>query len=395
MKKKHLAALLMMGVALPAMSAERPPNYIGLLGNYVFPDSVRNDDDGPGATLLLGLSLTPELSAEVSLFGHRLEQEVSKQNENFYGGGIDLRYLFGSQQLGGFLIGGVGAVREDFVGDSENSPYANLGAGLLVGITRSLQFRGEVRQFATFNKASYPGENTQYDTRLGVGFQYAFAGAPVFVDGDSDGDGVADSIDQCPGTPPGTLVDAVGCPIAVPVPDSDSDGVPDDVDQCPNTPLGTAVDAVGCPLDEDGDGVPNALDQCPGTPPGFQVDARGCVVEKQTVAVLRNVSFEFDSAKLTEESRRILDRVATGLRGQPSMTVEIAGHTDSLGTEAYNQKLSLARATSVRDFLVGVGSISGSRLQVQGYGESSPVATNETDAGRAENRRVEFRVLTR
>ena len=120
----------------------------------------------------------------------------------------------------------------------------------------------------------------------------------------------------------------------------------------------------------------------------------GCVRERQTVTVLRSVSFEFDSAKLTEEARRTLDRVAAGLKGQPSMRVEIAGHTDALGTEAYNLRLSRERATSVRDFLVDLG-VAASRLDVKGYGESKPVADNETDAGRARNRRVNFSVLTR
>ena len=151
---------------------------------------------------------------------------------------------------------------------------------------------------------------------------------------------------------------------------------------------------MGCPADEDGDGVFNANDECPRTPPGFEVDARGCVRERQTVTVLRSVSFEFDSAKLTEEARRTLDRVAAGLKGQPSMRVEIAGHTDALGTEAYNLRLSRERATSVRNFLIDLG-VAASPLDVKGYGESKPVADNETDAGRARNRRVDFSVLTR
>jgi hypothetical protein len=90
---------------------------------------------------------------------------------------------------------------------------------------------------------------------------------------DSDGDGVPDGSDNCPGTPPGTPVDANGCPLPS---DSDGDGVPDGSDLCPGTPLGTAVDANGCPLDSDGDGVPDVNDNCPGTAPGTPVDASGC-----------------------------------------------------------------------------------------------------------------------
>ncbi len=92
-------------------------------------------------------------------------------------------------------------------------------------------------------------------------------GCPI----DSDGDGVADGIDQCPDTPAGAKVDAVGCPI-----DSDGDGVPDGIDRCPDTPRGATVDALGCPSDSDGDGVLDGLDKCPNTPPGTPVGANGC-----------------------------------------------------------------------------------------------------------------------
>jgi CxxC motif-containing protein (DUF1111 family) len=96
---------------------------------------------------------------------------------------------------------------------------------------------------------------------------------------DSDGDGVADSVDQCANTPTGTSVDSVGCPIVV-VLDADNDGVLDAVDQCPNTPAGTSVDSVGCPivLDADNDGVIDSADQCPNTPAGTSVDSVGCPI---------------------------------------------------------------------------------------------------------------------
>lgn len=394
---KHVAGVALMALALSAAASEAPPNYVGLLGNYVLSDGVRNSDDGAGATLLFGTYLTENLSAEFSVFGHEFSREFLPGGDDaFVGGGLDLRYRFGSDRLGGFIIGGLGAVHEDYVEESESSPYANLGIGMLVGITPSLEMRAEARTYATFNKVSFADENEQVDTRLGLGFQYSFARAPAPVL-DSDGDGVPDTADLCPGTPLGMPVDDRGCPLPPPVAapgDSDRDGVTDDIDQCPATPPGVVVDANGCPADEDGDGVLNAADACPRTPPGFQVDATGCVVERQTVTVLQSVSFEFDSARLTADARRILDRVGAGLRGQPGMQVEIAGHTDALGTESYNQKLSLARATAVRDFLLNLG-IGGSRLLVQGYGESRPVADNDTDAGRAQNRRVEFTVLSR
>src|SRR5256886_6746662 len=103
------------------------------------------------------------------------------------------------------------------------------------------------------------------------------AGAHVDATGcptDADADGVPDGLDQCPNTLAGLKVDAKGCPI-----DSDADGVPDGVDQCPDTPAGVAVDAKGCPMDADGDGVPDGLDKCPNTPAGATVDASGCPLD--------------------------------------------------------------------------------------------------------------------
>ena len=97
---------------------------------------------------------------------------------------------------------------------------------------------------------------------------------------DSDGDGVDDTNDQCPGTPAGATVDAQGCPS-----DTDGDGVYDGIDQCAATPAGATVDAQGCPSDSDGDGVLDGIDQCPGTPAGATVDAQGCEIQQSLYGV--------------------------------------------------------------------------------------------------------------
>ncbi|WP_069383649.1 OmpA family protein [Halomonas caseinilytica] len=170
-----------------------------------------------------------------------------------------------------------------------------------------------------------------------------------------------------------------------PVGDSDGDGVPDDKDQCPGTPAGVAVDAVGCPLDSDGDGVPDYQDQCPGTPAGAEVNALGCVED----LVLQDVNFEFDSARLTAGAESVLTDVAAKLRSNENVRVRIEGHTDSVGPADYNKDLSQRRADSVASFLASQG-ISANRMTTIGYGEEQPVASNDTQAGRAENRRVEL-----
>lgn len=212
---------------------------------------------------------------------------------------------------------------------------------------------------------------------------------------DSDGDGVFDGIDRCPDTPRGATVDASGCPR-----DSDGDGVFDGIDRCPDTPRGAKVDANGCPLDSDGDGVFDGIDRCPDTPRGTEVDATGCprpeparaaplFPDERRSLVLEGVNFAYDKAELTTESHAVLDQVAASLRDWPEVRVEIGGHTDSRGSDAYNQRLSQARAEAVRAYLQSKG-VADSRMNARGYGEGKPIASNETEAGRAQNRRVEL-----
>jgi len=207
---------------------------------------------------------------------------------------------------------------------------------------------------------------------------------------DADGDGVCDGVDKCPNTPKGVKVDATGCP-----PDADGDGVPDYLDKCPNTPKGCKVDKDGCPIDSDGDGVPDCQDKCPDTPKGVKVDNFGCPIseyipEPEKPVVLTGVHFEFNKSILTPDSKTILDKVAASLKERPDVKVEIAGHTDSKGSDAYNLKLSDRRAAAVREYLISKG-VMAENLTSKGYGESQPIADNKTDEGRAKNRRVELR----
>jgi OOP family OmpA-OmpF porin len=167
--------------------------------------------------------------------------------------------------------------------------------------------------------------------------------------------------------------------------DSDGDGVTDDKDRCPGTSAGAAVDATGCELDSDGDGVVDRLDKCPNTPKGVKVDANGC-----GLTLTLEVQFDNNSATLRPESEQYLDQVAAKLTELSTVTGVIEGHTDSNGSAEYNQDLSERRARSVREYLVSKG-VAGSRLTAQGFGESQPVADNTTAEGRAQNRRVVLR----
>lgn len=211
-------------------------------------------------------------------------------------------------------------------------------------------------------------------------------GVAVDINGcplDSDGDGVFDNNDRCPETPAGVSVDNAGCPI-----DSDGDGVPDYMDLCPDTPAGATVDAKGCPLDTDGDGVYDFLDKCPDTPGGIRVDEKGCPVPiKEKVSIELNVEFEVNSPVVKNIYHDDIEKVANFMKAYPETTAEIEGHTDSRGTEAYNLKLSQKRAENVMKYLIDYG-IDPGRLKAVGYGESMPIADNATKEGRQKNRRV-------
>ena len=142
------------------------------------------------------------------------------------------------------------------------------------------------------------------------------------------------------------------------------------------------------PEDADGDGVIDPHDKCPGSPPGVKVNAEGCPQVGATLMSLQGVNFDTDSAKLKAESTTMLDQ-AVEVLNQQAVAVRIEGHTDSRGSDAYNQSLSDKRAKSVMDYLVSKG-VDAARLTSAGYGESKLVVANDSAANMAKNRRVEL-----
>jgi outer membrane protein OmpA-like peptidoglycan-associated protein len=198
---------------------------------------------------------------------------------------------------------------------------------------------------------------------------------------DADGDGVADKDDECPDQP-GTRA-TKGCP------DRDGDGIADKDDECPDEP-GTRANK-GCP-DRDGDGVPDKDDRCPDT--AGPASNNGCPeIEKKDKSILdlavKNVQFETGLAVLLAESFDILDKVAGLMLKYPDYKIRISGHTDSIGEEPFNQRLSEARARTCADYLIARGTPT-ERITHQGFGESRPIADNRYQPGRDKNRRVEF-----
>ncbi len=246
-------------------------------------------------------------------------------------------------------------------------------------------------------------------------------GCPI----DTDGDGVPDYLDECPGTPAEAYgkVDAKGCPI-----DTDGDGVPDYLDECPGTPAEAygKVDEKGCPIDTDGDGVPDYIDECPGTPEAARghVDAKGCVLDSDNDGVpdyidecptvpglkenkgcpevkrevrnllkkaMQGIEFETGKANIKKKSYPLLNQIANIFIENKDYIVEVQGHTDNTGKYELNKELSEKRANAVRDYLIAQG-VDFQRMTAVGYGPDVPIADNKTKAGRAKNRRVEFKI---
>lgn len=217
---------------------------------------------------------------------------------------------------------------------------------------------------------------------------------------DSDGDRVFDGLDTCAGTPVGAAVDLKGCPK-----DSDGDGIFDGLDKCQGTPAGAVVDARGCPKDSDKDGVFDGIDQCPDTAVNLQVDVKGCPIAVTTTEIqlldtgsitTSQIVFLSGSTELDSKSTAILNEIGETLSNWPTLRMEIGGHTDSTGSAEGNQRLSEKRAAAVLAYLgKNFPKISTGNYEVKGYGEANPIAGNETAEDRAKNRRVEFKVLNK
>ena len=174
--------------------------------------------------------------------------------------------------------------------------------------------------------------------------------------------------------------------------DSDGDGVSNKFDECPKTPEGAEVDSVGCPYDDDMDGVINEMDKCPKIP--GSPDNNGCPeIDEASINTIKEsakgIFFETGSDVIKSESFANLDKVAEIAAKYPNAKLTIEGHTDSQGDDDDNMGLSQRRADAVMKYLELKGVEKG-RMTATGYGETKPLADNDTDEGRAMNRRVDI-----
>ncbi|HXG27496.1 MAG TPA: OmpA family protein [Nevskiales bacterium] len=349
MYAKSACVITLFGLLTLPARADYPDRYVGTGILYIDADSDASArgvdvDDGGGLQLILGQTLGSASGLEFNVFLNDLSVARGHRNNFYQGGlGIDFLWYFQGRKDGftPFALAGLGAVRNDPPSpvDDDSNAFVNLGLGFMSKPFGSsgIRVRGDLR----YVKDNF--EDQPDDLRVGL--------AMVF--------------------PYGQTKEVVRTEVR------EVEVVREVVREKPQA-------------DSDGDGVVDGVDRCPNTLRGAQVDQYGCAIKQ--VVTLEGVHFEYNSARLTPDSMTILDKVAETLQGQPSMEVEIAGHCSSEGSDAYNQRLSERRADSVRNYLVDRG-VAASRLRAVGYGESRPVASNETESGRSKNRRVEFHIL--
>ncbi|MBA3548352.1 MAG: OmpA family protein [Nannocystis sp.] len=300
-------------------------------------------------------------------------------------------------------------------------PALHFGGGVKFYINRLLALRVDVRDNVTAQYKVDAGRTHHVEVLLGLSLLLNRKKPTPKLDVDTDGDGFLDRVDSCVQVK-GVAPD--GCPLATAEePDTDGDGFKDSVDACVNEP-GIAPD--GCP-DTDGDGFKDNVDKCPqvagvapdGCPPpdtdgdgiidandkciqepeskNNYKDADGCPDEvPKAVArfsgVIKGIYFDVDKDSIKKTSKKTLDEAIVVLKENDDVRLEISGHTDNTGDRDHNVDLSTRRAEAVKKYLVDAG-IDASRLTARGAGPDEPVADNKTKAGKALNRRIEFKLL--
>jgi OOP family OmpA-OmpF porin len=393
------AAVLAATLATPAIADRQETVYINPFAGFQLFDDKRDLSETGTFGVGVEYRFRPHWSVEALYSRADADRKYVAGESEFDEIRIDGTYYFAGPDEAWNPYVSMGAGHADFgtdplgprtAGSNHDETRVNVGAGFRYNVSDSISLRGDLREFHGIDESTF-------DTQVSLGISFAFTrtvaqaapepARPV----DSDGDGVPDSRDQCPGTPAGAAVDSTGCE-----PDADGDGVPDSRDQCPGTPRGAQVDSRGCELDSDNDGVVDSKDQCPGTPAGAQVDETGCEGVTETIETFSiEVQFPSNSSVIGNAFDDEIRRVANFMNENPETIVEIAGHTDSRGDADYNQFLSQRRAEAVAGRLTGPLGIDPSRVEAVGYGEEQPIASNNTADGRAANRRVEARIQVR
>jgi OOP family OmpA-OmpF porin len=349
MIKKHLLAIATLSSVciLPLAQADDYQEdkflddrwYMAPFGTFIKSGGDRNAKDGWGGGLAVGKIIDEHFNVELKGFYQEFGASPSRFTGNsgtweLAGGTADVQYFFTREKFAPYAVLGLGGMNTRVSGRSGNSFIGEAGVGATYELHENFLLRGDVRYRYNnnFNANLRPGGTEEYhDMIVNLGFVVPFGPKPTYV-------------------------------AEAPVPVAD----------CTT-------------LDGDSDGVNDCIDKCPGTMSGSKIDDQGCPIRIE----LKGVQFHYDSADLTEEAKVVLDEVANSFIAYPQeKDIEVQGHASSEGSSEYNLDLSQRRSEAVVEYLKSKNFPN--RLYAKGYGEENPIADNETEEGRAKNRRVEL-----
>jgi OOP family OmpA-OmpF porin len=338
-----LAAALLLTPAAFAGQREGAFTLSPLVGYHVF-DGDQKTDDAASYGLAFGYNITKHWAVELDVRYTPTETDLdegSNYDIDVWTGSLNALYHFNPDgTFVPYLVAGFGGMlfdvdeSKDATGRDDDEDFMlNAGAGFKLFVIDDLALRLDARYVADLNSDRTYDQRRSSDTdhnliaTAGLVWQFSGPAAPPAPPADSDMDGVPDSRDKCPGTPPGVAVDAVGCPPAPPKPEPAAQVKP-----LPVVPPPPPAPIDG---DDDGDGVPNSRDKCPNTPRGVLVDEHGCELKFNL-----QIEFDFNKAQVRPEYHARLKVAAEFVNRYPDTKFLLAGHTDSIGSESYNKGLS-------------------------------------------------------
>lgn len=345
---KHKSVFIIASLVINVISAVQAADYqlqdnrwyIAPFASYLNTGGDRHATDGWGGGLGVGRRIEQHFNVELKGFYQGFNG--SNGSWDLVGGSADLQYYLFHDKLSPYAVLGLGAMNTCVSANCGTGFIGEAGLGLSYELNDNLLIRSDVRYRYNnnFNAQVQPGTEEFHDMTINLGLVIPFGDKPKYA-----------PVESKVKLAPVTVAPIDNCATS----DSDSDGVTDCVDQCPDTVKGSLV------------------------------NGKGCTVK----LVLKGEHFKYDSAELGLNAKELLDEVAKDLIAYPEKNeVEVQGHSSSEGSDAYNMKLSQRRANSVVHYLKNKGVTN--KLTAHGYGERQPIADNNTEAGKSENRRVEL-----
>ncbi len=342
MLKKHMLALVALSSVsfLPMAQADEVVDdrfYIAPYGTFIQPGGDRNMNSGWGGGLGVGKMIDEHFNVELKGFYQNLSGDNGNGNADYEGGEAEVQYYIMRDKFSPYTVLGLGGMNTRLNGTNAASFIGEAGAGFTYEVSDNFLIRSDVRyrynQNFNANQALQAGTNEYHDMVVNLGFVVPLGPKPV------------------------APVAVAEAPAPTPVADCST-------------------------MDDDHDGVNNCDDRCPDTLPGVPVSIKGCWIV--------DVKFDFDKYNIRPEFFANLDNAAQKIKEHPEKAIEVQGHTDNVGSFKYNQRLSERRADAVKKYLMeGSGR---SDLTSRGFSFSQPIDTNETEQGRANNRRVQLEI---